>query len=158
VRHIEDAIQETAMRYGKGPLALFALLFVAVSLLAACAGGEKAPATDSSAAAAAAAPPPAPDMFTVMAKDGSWSVDMNSSNIIWRRTKGKKDSLVFDFKAPSVDGAMWNYESIRTAPDTHTFAARLVASACSDNAKKDYTHMAQIWVDQVAYSGCAVKK
>lgn len=147
------------MRYVKGPLGLFALLFVAVSLLAACAGGEKAPATDSSAAAsAAAAPPPAPDMFAVMAKDGSWTVDIAPENIVWRRLKGKKDSLVFDFKAPNVDGAMWNYESIRTVPDTHTFAARLVTTPCSDNTKKEYTHMAQIWVDQVAYSGCAVKK
>jgi hypothetical protein len=142
----------------KTPLGLFGLLFVTVSLLAACGGGEATPNADSSAAAAAAAPPPAPEMFAITAKDGSWTVDIGSANIMWRKVTGKKDSITFDFKAPSVDGAVISYQVIKTVPDTHTFAATLSAVPCADNAKKDYTHMAQVWIDQVAYSGCAVKK
>jgi uncharacterized membrane protein len=144
------------MRYVKSPLGLFALLFVAVSVLA-CGGGEEAPAVDSSAAAAAAPPPP-PEAFAVMAKDASWSVDINPASILWKKLKGRKDSIVFDYKAPNVNGAILEYTSVRMAADTHRIDITLSMVPCTDNSKNSYTHIAQVWVDQVAYSGCATKK
>jgi uncharacterized membrane protein len=144
------------MRNVKGPLGLFAVLFVSVSLLA-CAGGEKTPAADSSAAAATA-PPPEPEMFAVLAKDGSWTVDIAPAGILWKVLKGRKDSIAFDFKAPNVNGAILEYTSVRMAADTHRIDITLSMVPCTDASKNSYTHIAQVWVDQKAYSGCASKR
>ena len=148
------------MRNVNSPLGLFGLVIAGASLVACGGGAEKAAAkTDSSAAAAAvAAPPPAvpQESFTLVAKDGSWDADVTPAGIVVHR-KGKKD-VTFDYKAPSVDGSITTFEITRTAPDTHTFGAKIAMVPCTDNQKKSYTHMAQIWVDQVAYSGCGAKK
>ncbi len=146
------------MRHARAasPLGLFALLVAAVAI-AACGGGSEQ-ATPSADSAVAAAPPPPPESFAVTGKDDSWTVDITPANIVWHKVKGRKDSIVFDFKAPTIDGAIHEYESILTAPDTHTIHVTLSMVPCADNSKKEYTHQAQVWVDRVAYSGCAVKK
>jgi uncharacterized membrane protein len=145
------------MRNVSSPLGTFALVLTGAVVLA-CGGGDSAGRMDSSAAAAAAPPPPA-ESFAIMAKDGSWSADITPASIVWRGRKGgKMDSLTFEYKAPQVDGAITKFEIVRTSPDTHTFAAQLAMTPCTDSKNAQYTHLAQIWVDQVAYSGCATKK
>jgi uncharacterized membrane protein len=150
------------MRYAKSPLGALALALSAAGALA-CGKGEKAATKTDTAAAAAAAPPPAPaapaDSYTLTAKDGSWTVDITPASVVWHGKKGaKKDSLAFDYKAPTIDGAITKFEIIRTAPDTHTFAAQIAMTPCTDAKKAQYTYLAQVWVDQVAYSGCGTKK
>ena len=145
------------MRYVKSPLGLFALVLIAV-IVAACGGGEKGAAKTDTSAGTAAPPPPAAE-FTLVAKDGTWSADITSGGVVFHKAKGaKKDSVRFEYKTPSVDGAITEFSIIRTAPDTHTFGAKIAMVPCTDNKKQQYTHMAQVWVDQVAYSGCGTKK
>jgi len=138
-------------------LATFGLVLSAATLFACGGGTEKAvPATDS--AAAALAPPPA-ESFALVATDGSWMVDITPANIVWQKTKGaNRDTIEFDFKAPDVKGALIDYTSIRMAADTHRIDITLAMTPCTDNAKNQYTHKAQVWVDQQSYTGCATKK
>jgi len=93
-----------------------------------------------------------------VAADGSWSVDITPSAIVWRKGKAGKDSIVFDFKAPTLNGAIADYTSIKTVPDTHRIDISVVPYACKDKAQKEYTHKAQVYVDGKQYpSGCAMK-
>ena len=147
------------MRYAKSPLGIFALLFAVAATLAACSGADTKAAADSSAAAAvAAAPAPAPETYMAVAADGSWSVDITPTAIVWKKGKAGKDSIVFDFKAPTLDGAIATYTSIKTVPDTHRIDITIVPVACKDKAQKEYTHKVQVGVDQKQYPpGCAMK-
>jgi uncharacterized membrane protein len=145
------------MRYARPSFRIAALLS-AVSLLA-CAGGEKADKAADSAAAAAAAPPPAPESFTLVANDGSWSGDITPTGIVFRHKKN--DSLMFDFKPPTVNGAISDYESLMTGTDTVRISVSLAMTSCTDKAGKTYTHLAQVYLTgdvKLQSSGCAVKK
>lgn len=145
------------MRYARPSFRIAALLS-AVTLLA-CAGGEKADASADSAAAAAAAPPPAPESFTLVANDGSWSGDITPGGIVFRHKKN--DSLMFDFKPPTVNGAISDYESLMTGQDTVRISVSLAMTSCTDKAGKQYTHLAQVYLTgdvKLQSSGCAIKK
>lgn len=130
-----------------------------VSVLAAC-GGEAAPNADSAAAAAAAAaPPPAPDSYTLMAEDGSWSGDITPAGVVFRLKRN--DSLMFDFKAPTVNGAVSEYDMLMTGKDTVRLAISMAMTTCTDKQGNSYTHMAQVWLtgDRTLTSkGCANRK
>jgi uncharacterized membrane protein len=150
------------MRYG--PSLRLAAVLTAVTVLAACAGGgEKKETPDSAAAAAAAAPPP-PESFTLKAEDGSWSGDISPAGIVYR-PKGR-DSLVFEFKAPSVNGAISEYEQLMTGKDTVRISISLAMTKCTDKSGAEYTHMAQVWLTgkqngksiNTETKGCASKK
>jgi uncharacterized membrane protein len=135
----------------------FAAFLTAVTVLA-CAGGEKAEPTDSAATAAAAAPPP-PESFTMVANDGSWSGDITPAGIVFRHKKN--DSLMFDYKAPTVSGAISEYESLMTGKDTVRISISLAMSNCTDKAGKTYTHIAQVYLTgdvTLDSRGCASKK
>lgn len=148
------------MRYGHS-LRVLALL-PAVTLLGACAK-EAAETPDSAAAAAAAAPPP-PESFTLAAKDGSWSGEITAAGITYS-PKGK-EALTFEYKAPTVNGAISDYESLMTAKDTIRIAISLAMTSCTDKAGATYTHMAQVWLTgrqggrdlNTQTQGCANKK
>ena len=150
------------MRYGNS--IRMAAGLAAVILLAACAGGGEKKETPDSAAAAAAAPPPAPESFTLASQDGSWSADISPAGIVYR-AKGR-DSLVFDYKAPNVNGGISEYESLMTAKDTARISISLAMTKCTDKSGAEYTHMAQVWVTgkqagrtlSVDTKGCAKKK
>ncbi len=151
------------MRNANHTIRLSAFLIAAAAVAVACGGGgggeQAAPATDSTAAAATAAPAAAPESFDLVSDDGSWNVDITPANIVWHHTKGgRADSIVFDYKDPSVDGALSNYTSIRMAADTHRIDITLAMVKCVDKSNKEHTHQAQVWVDQVSYKGCADKK
>ena len=149
------------MRYGKSFFRVAA--FMAAMTLIACAGGEKAAETPDSAAAAAAAPPPA-ESFTLASDDGSWSADITPASIVYR-AKGR-DSLVFDYKAPTVNGAISEYESLMTAKDTARISISLAMTKCTVKAGTEYTHMANLWLTgkqggrelNTQTKGCANKK
>ena len=145
------------MRYAR-PCFRIAAFLSAVTLLA-CAGGEKADTAADSAAAAAAAPPPAPESFTLVANDGAWSGDITPGGIVFRHKKN--DSLMFDFKPPTVNGAISDYESLMTGKDTVRISVSLAMTNCTDKAGKQYTHLAQVYLTgdvTLTSSGCAVKK
>ena len=146
------------MRYGNSILRLAAAL-TAVSVLAACAGGaEKTETPDSAAAAAAAAPPPA-ESFALASDDGSWSGDISPSGVVFRHKKN--DSLIFDYKAPTVTGALSDYDLLMTGKDTVRLTVSLAMTKCTDKAGKEYTHIAQIYLTgdvQMQSRGCATKK
>jgi hypothetical protein len=150
------------MRHVHSSLGVSALM-LAAAILAGCSGSttdKTATKTDSAAAAPAAAPAPAPvpqDSYSLVAKDGSWNVDITPATIVFHKKGAKKDQT-FDYKPPVIDGAITNFDIVKTQPDTHTFGARIAMTTCTDNQKKQYTHLAQVWVDKVAYSGCGVKK
>ena len=144
------------MRYGKTFFRVSA--FMTAMTVIACAGGEKAAETPDSAAAAAAAAPPA-ESFTMTADDGSWSGDITPAGIVFRHKKN--DSLVFDYKAPTVQGALVDYESLMTGKDTVRITVSLAMTSCKDKAGKEYTHLAQVYLtgDVTLNSrGCANKK
>lgn len=147
------------MRHIKFPLpfGVFVLGFSAVAVAACGGGAEKTAETTDSTAAAAVAPPPA-ESFALSGDDSSWAVDITPGNIAWRTLKGKKDSIMFDYKAPSVNGAITEFTSIRMAADTHRIDITLAMVPCTDKKNNQYTHKAQVWVDQKPYTGCAVKK
>lgn len=149
------------MRYGKSFFRLAALM-TAMSVIA-CAGGEKAAETPDSAAAAAAAPPPA-ESFALASEDGSWSGEITPAGIVYR-AKGR-DSLVFEYKAPAISGAISEYESLTTAKDTARITINLAMTKCTDKSGAEYTHMAQVWLSgkqggrelNTNVKGCANKK
>jgi hypothetical protein len=144
------------MRHARTSFRLAAFL-TAVTVLA-CAGGETGEAPDSAATAAAAAPPP-PESFTLVANDGSWSGDITPAGIVFRHRRN--DSLVFDYKPPTVNGAISDYESLITAQDTVRISISLAMTNCTDKAGKTYTHLAQVYLTgdvQLQSSGCANKK
>ena len=146
------------MRYARPSFRIAAFLS-AVTLLA-CAGGVKASTADSAAAAAAAAPPPPPaESFTLVANDGSWSGDITPGGIVFRHKKN--DSLMFDYKPPTVNGAISDYESLMTGKDTVRISVSLAMTNCTDKAGKQYTHLAQVYLTgdvKLQSSGCASKK
>lgn len=147
------------MRYG--PSFKVLALLTAVTLLGACA--KEAAEMPDSATAAAAAPPP-PESFTLAAKDGSWSGEITPSGITY--TAKGKDPLTFEYKAPTVNGAISDYESLMTAKDTIRIAISLAMTSCTDQAGAAYTHMAQVWLTgrqggrdlNTQTQGCANKK
>ena len=153
---------EKPMRYARTSFSIAAMIS-AVTFLSACAGGEKAETPDSAAAAAAAAPPP-PESFAMAAEDGSWTGDITPAGIVFRQ-KGK-DSLMFDFKPPQVNGAIADYESLMTGNDTIRISISLATTKCTDKAGAEYTHMAQVWLTgrqrgkdlNTQTKGCANKK
>ena len=149
------------MRYGHS-FRLAAMLTASIVLAACAGGGEKTETPDSAATAAAAAPPP-PESFTLASEDGSWSGDITPAGIVYR-AKGR-DSLVFDYKAPNVNGALSDYESLMTAKDTARISISLAMTKCTAKGA-EYTHMAQVWVTgkqggrtlNTQVKGCANKK
>lgn len=147
------------MRHVTSTLRLVALL-AAGTFAVACGGGEAQ--TSDSAATAAPPPPAAPESFTLEAKDGSWSAEINPQNIVWIRHRGSRsDSVVFDFKEPSVNGAISEYEVLRTSPDTTRISIALAMTSCTDDSGNTYTHQAQVWLTgktQAEGAGCAKKK
>lgn len=144
------------MRHARTSFRLAAFL-TAVTVLA-CAGGEAGESPDSAASAAAAAPPP-PESFSLVANDGSWSGDITPSGIVFRHRRN--DSLMFDYKPPTVNGALSDYESLLTAEDTVRISISLAMTNCTDKAGQTYTHLAQVYLTgdvQLQSSGCANKK
>jgi hypothetical protein len=135
----------------------FAAFLTAVTVLA-CAGGEKAETADSAASAAATAPPPA-ESFTLAAEDGAWSGDITPTGIVFRHKKN--DSLLFDYKPPTVNGALSDFESLMMGKDTVRLTVSLAMVPCTDKAGKQYTHKAQVYLTgdvQLTSGGCANKK
>lgn len=144
------------MRHARTSFRLAAFLSAVTAL--ACAGAENADATDSSAAAAAAAPPPA-ESFTLVASDGAWSGDITPAGIVFRHKRN--DSLMFEYKPPTVNGALSDYESLLTGTDTVRLTVSLAMTNCTDKAGKTYTHLAQVYLTgdvTLTSSGCANKK
>ena len=147
---------EKPMRYARTSFRIAA--FMAAMTVLACAGGEKTETPDS-AATAAAAPPPAPESFTMVAEDGAWSGDITPAGIVFRHKKN--DSLMFDFKPPTVNGAISDYESLMTGKDTVRISVSLALTKCTDKAGKEYTHIAMLYLTgdvQMQSRGCASKK
>ena len=143
------------MRYGHS--FRIAALLTAVTVLAACAAKEEA-ATPDSAAPAAAAPPPA-ESFTLAAEDGAWSGDITPTGVVFRHKRN--DSLVFDYKAPTVNGALSDYDLLMTGKDTVRLTVSLAMTPCTDKAGKQYTHLAQVYLTgdvTLTSRGCAIKK
>jgi uncharacterized membrane protein len=146
---------ENPMRYAHTSFRIAAFL-TAVTVVA-CAGGEKTETPDS-AAPAVAAPPPA-ESFTLVATDGAWSGDITPAGIVFRHKRN--DSLMFDYKAPTVNGAISDYESLMTGQDTVRITVSLALTNCTDKAGKTYTHLAQVYLTgdvELTSSGCANKK
>jgi len=146
------------MRYARPSFRIAAFLS-AVTLLA-CASGEKADSADSAAAAAAAAPPPpAAESFTLAADDGSWSGDITPAGIVFRHKRN--DSLMFEYKPPTVNGAISDYDVLMTGKDTIRLSVSLAMTNCTDKAGKTYTHIAQVYLTgdvKMESRGCAIKK
>jgi uncharacterized membrane protein len=139
----------------------FAAFLTAVTVLA-CAGGEKAETPDSAASAAAAAPPP-PESYTMASDDGSWSGDITPAGIVYRPSKG--DSLMFDYKAPTLNGAIREYDVLMTGKDTMRVSITLAMTPCTAGGTQ-YTHLANLWLTgkhsgrelNTQTKGCASKK
>jgi hypothetical protein len=136
--------------------------FLAAVTVVACAGGEKTETPDSAATAAAAAPPP-PESFTLVADDGSWTGDITPSGIVYRPKN--RDSLAFEFKAPTVNGAISDYESLMTGKDTVRISISLAMTPCTAGGTQ-HTHQAVLWLTgkqggrevNTQTKGCATKK
>ena len=146
------------MRYARPSFRIAAFLS-AVTVLA-CASAEKTDSADSAAAAAAAAPPPpAAESFTLAADDGSWSGDITPGGIVFRHKRN--DSLMFDYKPPTVNGAISDYDVLMTGKDTIRLSVSLAMTNCTDKAGKTYTHIAQVYLTgdvKMESRGCAIKK
>ena len=127
------------MRYARASFRLAA--FLSAVILVACATNEQADTPDTAATAAAAAPPPA-ESFTLVADDGSWSGDITPAGIVFRHKRN--DSLMFDYKSPTVNGAISDFESLMTGQDTVRITISLAMTRCTDKAGKEYTHLAQV--------------
>lgn len=148
------------MRYARTSVRLAA--FVTALTVVACASGEKTETPDSAAAAAAAAPPPA-ESFTLAADDGSWTADITPAAIVYR-PKGR-DSLMFDYKAPTLNGAISEYDVLMTGKDTVRISITLAMTPCTA-AGTQHTHMAKLWLTgkqggrqlNTETQGCATKK
>jgi hypothetical protein len=128
----------------------------AVAVVGAC-GGQEAAEMESEPAEAAA--PPTPDSYSLVAKDGSWSADITPAAIVFRHRRN--DSLVFEFKEPTVNGAINDYESLITGDDTVRVAISMATVSCTDAKGTTYTHLAQVWLTgdvQLQGQGCANKK
>jgi uncharacterized membrane protein len=146
------------MRNTRHILRLSAFLGAVAATVAACGGGGET-AQQADTTMAAAAPAPAPQSYTLVADDGTWTVDITPANIVWHHKRGSRsDSIVFDYKEPTVDGALYNYTSILMAADTHRIDITLAMTKCTDNANKEHSYQAQVWVDQAPYKGCADSK
>ena len=151
------------MRYGKSFFSVAAFM-TAMTFITACAGGKEAEKTPDSAAAAATAAPPAAESFTLASEDGSWTGDITPAGIVYR-PKGR-DSLSFEFKAPTVNGAISDYESLMTGKDTIRISISLAMTKCTNKSGAEYTHMAQVWLTgkqggrelNTQTKGCASKK
>lgn len=146
------------MRHLNSTLKLVALLGVVVTLAGCGMKGEATPAADSAAAPPA---PPTPDSYSLAGADGSWSADITPSNITFRRTRGSRtDSLVFEYKEPTVNGAISDYTSVMMAADTNRIDITLAMTKCTDKAGTEYTHRAQLWLNGSEFTGtgCANKK
>jgi uncharacterized membrane protein len=122
----------------------FIALLTLTSALAACSGGEEKAADTTTAAP----PPPPAESFMLVANDGSWTVDITPQSIVWRRLRGDRvaDSIVFDYKAPSINGAFYEFESLRMAEDTNRISISLAKSPCTGSGGQQYTHRAQVWI------------
>ena len=139
----------------------FAAFLTAVTVLA-CAGKKDAETTDTAASAAAAAPPP-PESFTMVGDDGSWTGDISPAGIVYRPKRG--DSLVFDYKAPTVNGAINEYEVLMTGKDTMRISITLATTPCTAGGTQ-YTHLANLYLSgkhagrdlNTQTRGCANKK
>lgn len=151
---------EKPMRYARTSFRLAA--FLTALTVVACASGEKTETPDSAAAAAAAAPPP-PESFSMVADDGSWTADITPTAIVYR-PKGR-DSLMFDYKAPTVNGAISEYDVLMTGTDTIRISISLAMTKCTAGGT-EHTHMAQLWLTgkqrgrelNTQTKGCATKK
>ena len=142
------------MRYGHS--FRIAALLTAVTVLAACAAKEEAATPDS---AAAAAPPPPAESFTLAAEDGAWSGDITPAGVVFRHKRN--DSLVFDYKAPTVNAALSDYDLLMTGKDTVRLTVSLAMTPCTDKAGKQYTHIAMVYLTgdvKLESKGCAIKK
>lgn len=136
---------------------------VAAALVFACGGGgekaadSQATAQDSAAAAAAAAP--APETFSLVGASPNWSVELAPTGILFKAPKATKkgDTIQFEYKAPSVNGAIREVTVIRMQPDTHRIDITLAMTKCKAG-DKEMDWKATVWVDQKAYNGCATKK
>ncbi|HEX6314638.1 MAG TPA: hypothetical protein VFZ73_07250 [Gemmatimonadaceae bacterium] len=147
---------ETPMRHARTSFRLAAFLTAVTAL--ACASAETGESPDSAASAAAAAPPP-PESFTLVANDGSWSGDITPAGVVFRHKRN--DSLMFDYKPPTVNGAISDYDLLHTGTDTVRLTVSLAMTNCTDKAGKTYTHLAQVYLTgdvQMQSSGCASKK
>jgi hypothetical protein len=145
------------MRYGHS-LRIAALLS-AVTVIAACAAKEDDAGMADSAAAAAAAPPPPAESYMLVSDTGAWSGDITPAGIVFRHKRN--DSLMFDYKAPTVTGAISDYESLMTGKDTVRISISLAMTKCTDKAGKEYTHLAQVYLTgdvTMESRGCASKK
>jgi uncharacterized membrane protein len=149
------------MRHARASFRIAAFLTAVTAL--ACAGGEKNASTaDTSASAAAAAPPPA-ESFSMVADDGSWTGDITPSGIVYR-PKGR-DSLMFDYKAPTVNGAISEYDVLMTGKDTMRISITMAMTPCTAGGTQ-YTHLANLWLTgkhsgrelNTQTKGCANKK
>ena len=136
---------------------------VATALVFACGGGGGQKAADSvvamDSAAAAAAATPAAESFTMMGKSPNWAVEVTPTGILFDgpKTTGKPDTIQFEYKAPSVNGAIREFTVIRMAPDTHRIDITLAMTKCKAG-DTDMEWKATVWVDQKAYNGCANRK
>lgn len=146
------------MRHARASFRLAA--FMSAVILAACATNEQAE-TDS--AAMAAAEPPPPESFTMVGDDGSWTGDITPAAIVYRPRS--RDSLVFDFKPPTVNGAISEYEVLMTGKDTIRISISLAMTPCTAGGTQ-HTHMAQVWLTgkrggrdlNTQTKGCASRK
>lgn len=143
------------MRYNRPAFRVLSFL-AAVSLLAACGAQEEAPAEEAPAEAAA---PPTPDSYTLMAKDGSWSAEITPAAIVVHHKRN--DSVTFEFKAPTVNGALSDYESLYMGNDTTRVTISMAMAPCTDSKGTTYTHIARVWLtgsNTLTGDGCANKK
>ena len=93
------------------------------------------------------------------AEDGAWSGDITPTGIVFRHKRN--DSLMFDYKAPTVNGAISEYDVLMTGKDTIRLSVSLAMTNCTDKAGKQYTHLAQVYLTgdvKLESSGCAIKK
>jgi uncharacterized membrane protein len=95
----------------------------------------------------------------MMGTSPKWSVEVTPTGILFDgpKTSGKPDTIQFEYKAPSVNGAIREFTVIRMQPDTHRIDITLAMTKCKEgDAEMEWK--ATVWVDQKAYNGCANKK
>jgi hypothetical protein len=144
------------MRINRPAFRVLAFL-TTVAVVGACGAAEEAP--DTEAAPAEAAAPPTPDSYTLVAKNGAWSADITPAAIVFRHRRN--DSLVFEFKEPTVDGAINQYETLNMGQDTVRLTVSMAMTPCTDSKGTTNTHLAHVWLTgdvQLDAQGCASKK
>jgi uncharacterized membrane protein len=149
------------MRHARASFRIAAFL-TAVTVLA-CAGGDKNASTADTTASAAAAAPPPPESFAMVADDGSWTGDIAPTGIVYRPKN--RDSLMFDYKAPTVNGAISEYDVLMTGKDTMRISITLATTPCTAGGTQ-YTHLASLYLSgkhngrdlNTQTKGCASKK